>query len=289
MDRLLGAAHNTGRRETAGLFSTAMQQVLRGTLVPLLQRATIRFNPETGWSADSNFASFSAAQIQYLYSQYAAVGCEVEMSQQGGRHELMVKDTRGNITIDRWECGVDIEQPNILQNPFLDVSQADRDILATAAERQLRLSEAVEYLNNDPDVTDTYVDVTNPVTLRIWREMRKGATQYETGKLVLIHTTSVSNRYASNVSEANEYCRYTHSQLLSEVLSPSSWVFPLPGRLQYKITSFYNRNMPTPRDYFMWSWLKSISPERCVSGMRVEIETRYKLDQWPTDRYAQAS
>ena len=256
-------------------------------MVPLLQRSVIRFNPESGWSADSNFASFSAAQIQYLYSQYAAVGCEVELTQQGGRHELMVKDTRGNITIDRWECGVDIEQPSVLQNPFLDVDQADRDILATALENQSSLEDAVIWLN--ANTSDVYVDVTNPVTIRTWKDIKKGATQYETGKLVLVHTTSVSNRYATNVSEQNEYCRYTHSQLLSEVLSTASWVFPLPGRLEYKLTSFYNRNLPVARDYYEWSWLKSISPERSASNQRVEIETRYKLDQWSTDRYGAAS
>lgn len=255
-------------------------------MVPLRQRSILRFNPETGWSADSNFASFSAAQIQYLYNQYANVGCEVELSEQFGRFELSVRDTRGNITIDRWECGVDIEQPSVLQNPFLDITQADRDILAVALENGSSLEDAVIWLNENTE--DLYVDVDNPVTIRTWKDIKKGATQYETGKLILVHTTSVSNRYAINISEQNEYAIYSHSSLLSEVLSTSLWAFPLPGRLEYKITSFYNRKAPTVRDNYLWGWLKSISPERSCSNQRVEIETRYKLDQWSTDRYDQA-
>ena len=272
-----------------------MNQTLRGTLVPLLQRSVIRFNPESGWSADSNFASFSAAQIQYLYSQYAAVGCEVELTQQGGRHELMVKDTRGNITIDRWECGADIEQPSVLQNPILGLSLNDIEVITRVLELGglATFVDAVESLNAEPNKDRTFTDplagANKDLVLRTWRDMRKGATQYETGKLVLVHTTNVSNRYAINLSETNEYCRYTHSQLLSEVLSTASWVFPLPGRLEYKLTSFYNRNLPVARDYYEWSWLKSISPERSASNQRVEIETRYKLDQWSTDRYAAAT
>ena len=270
-------------------------QTLRGTLVPLLQRSVLRFNPDSGWTADSQFASFSPAQIQYLYQQYAAVGCEVEMTSQGGRYELMVKDSRGDVKIDRWEIGVDYEQPSLLQNPKIisDINDEQKMyILAYVLRNGLKSwAEGYAALLGDDEFDARFPAVPNFTALdfRILDMMLGDQTQYERGSLVLIHDTNVSNRYQANIAEENEYCIYNHSQLLSEVLSTSAWVFPLPDRLEYKITSFYNRQMPVARDFYLWGWLKSISPERTCANMRVEIQTRYKLAQWSEDVYPLAS
>jgi hypothetical protein len=270
------------------------EQFHRGTPEPQRQRKTRRYNPEGGYIETTDWSSFSEAQILALFNWGAGQGLEVEMSSRMGRHDLTMTDTRGETRIDRWEFGVSEEQPSLLQNPHLDVNvnggvipEDHRFIIGIALKKGITLADAY----TDADVTDKY-DPVSTITpdqvarvRRIHELMTNNQTQFQTGRLVLRHITNVSNRYNVNVADVDENSIYYHSDFLAEVLSPSLWIFPLPGRLEYKATSFFNRHEPAARDYYLWGWLKSVSPETAVSNQRVEIQTTYKLDFWSTDIY----
>lgn len=264
----------------------------RGTPDPQRQRKTRRYNPEGGYIETTDWSAFSESQIIAMFNWGAGQGLDVEMTSRAGRHEITITDTRGATRIDRWEFGVSEEQPNLLQNPFLDVSvnggavsEAHKFLIAATLKNGGTLADNL----SDTDVLKNYPSVTEPAAgsraLRIFQLMKNNQTQYQTGNLVLRHTTNVSNRYDVNISDLNENCIYYHADFLTEVLSTSLWIFPLPGRLEYKATSFFNRNEPAARDYYLYGWLKSVSPETAVSNQRVEIQTTFKLDFWSTDVY----
>jgi hypothetical protein len=265
---------------------------LRGTPDAQRQRRTRRYNPDGGYIESSDFASFSEAQIIALFNWAAGQGLEVEMTSRFGRHELTINDTRGETRIDRWEFGVSEEQPSLLQNPWLDasvnggaVSAEHKFLIAAALKNGGSLEDNVE----DADVVAQYGTVTPPAAnsraRRIFEMMKNNQTQYQTGRLVLRHTTNVSNRFQINISDLNENTIYYHADFLAEVTDSSLWLFPLPGRLEFKATSFFNRHEPAAKDYYLWGWLKSVSPETAVANQRVEISTTYKLDFWSTDVY----
>jgi hypothetical protein len=264
----------------------------RGTPDAQRQRRTRRYNPDGGYIESSDFASFSEAQIIQLFNWAAGQGLEAEMTSKFGRHELTINDTRGETRIDRWEFGVSEEQPSVLQNPYLKQSYAgealdgwELAVVFQAIHKGIKLVDAVE----DEDVVAEHGSL--PYALlsdrakRVFKAMKLGRTQYQTGLLVLRHTTNVSNRFNLNISDINENTIYYHSDFLAEVLDPALWLFPLPGRLEYKATSFFNRNEPAAEDHYLYGWLKSVSPETSVANQRVEISTTYKLDFWPLDNY----
>jgi hypothetical protein len=268
---------------------------LRGTDAPQLQRKTRRYNPDGGFLVSSDFASFSEAQIIQLFNWAAGQGLEVEMTSKFGRHELTIVDSRGETRIDRWSFDVSTEQPRLVSNPWLQANVeggaiADDWLFVLAVARENPNHSLAEVAELDK-VIERYptLSATSPGQLarirRVHRLLIEGSTQYETGALVLQHVTNVSNRFSSNIAEVNENCVYDHADFLSEVTDSSLWLFPLPGRLQYKATSFWGRNAPPPRDDGIWGWLKSVSSETAVANNRVEILTRYKLAHWSRDVY----
>lgn len=268
----------------------------RGIEGPVRQKKVRRFNPDGGYLQSYSFASFSESQILNLFNLCAGQGLDVELTSELGRHELVITDSRGETRIDRWGFSVSEEQPGLLTNPYLSesyegeiISPWESAVIATAIDRNLTLPEAVE----DPDIVTKFggfpASIITARGRRVYELMRAGTTQYQRGALVLTHVTNVSNRYALNVSEINENRIYTHADFLAEALSPDLWIFPLPGRLSYKATSFYNRNNPGEKDHYLWGWLKSVSPETSCSNQRVEIETTFKLDQFSLDIYKPAT
>jgi hypothetical protein len=267
---------------------------LRGDPTPKLQRKTRRYNPEGGYVEMTDWASFSEAQILSLLNWAGNNGVEAEMTSRMGRHEITLTDTRGETRIDRWEFGVSEEQPSILQNPRLDVSvggETITEIYRLAIGVALRDGSSLDDACASKDVTTKNggTAITPPSathrTRRVFELMKNGQTQYQTGNLVLRHTTNVSNRYATNISEVDENSIYYQADFLAEVSSTSLWIFPLPGRLYAKAQSFFNRHEPAAKAYYLYGWLKSVSPETAVSNNRVEIVTTYKLDFWSTDLY----
>lgn len=253
---------------------------LRGTLTPLRQRVSRRWHPENGWVVSEEFKTFNSVNAGALLDAYAHVGVEVEWSESFGVHVITTTDTRGEQRIDRWDMAVDEEYPSEYQNP--------RNVALLGLSRR-DLSLWKQGLANESDwdtVWEQMFEPDNEAELgELYEAMQRGNTQYRKNCLCLVHTTNVSNRYEINIADTNVNRIYTHAQFLSECLDTNLWVFPLPGAVEYALTYFYNDNEPTPREGTLWGWLKSGSPRSSCANNRIDIVTRFKLDQWRVKPY----
>jgi hypothetical protein len=265
----------------------------RGVTEPLRQNYSENYDPESGWKRDWHWRGLSIDRMREYAAQYQRLGCATSLSLQRDIAELEVRDTTGEITIDRWE--VDAEQVNksSLVNPLHfqgsgPIPAANLEIIARALRDGSTLEEARSRLEDDTG--DIYGDVTNARALRLFARMLKGEVDFETDVYTLVHTTNVGNRYGQNVADLNKGLLYTTAQLLSETQSSYYWIYPLPGRLAYKIQNLANDaafNFPAP-DYYAWRWLKSASTERSAANNRVDISTIYKFDLYSLDEFASA-
>ena len=70
--------------------------------------------------------------------------------------------------------------------------------------------------------------------------------------------------------------------LIAETTNAGSWVFPLPGRMAYKIS---NLAAPIVISGYLWGWRKLPSTETTAAGNRIDITTEYWLEQWSTFIY----
>ena len=121
--------------------------------------------------------------------------------------------------------------------------------------------------------------------VRCYNLVLNGQTHYQCSQYALRHTTTAPNGWSLNVSDLNTNCIYTTPQLLAEAESTYLWNFPLPGRLDYKLSlaaAAFTAMTPT-RNNFQIGWLKSASAESSVGNQLIEIQTGYVLDQWSTD------
>ena len=107
----------------------------------------------------------------------------------------------------------------------------------------------------------------------------------------MVHTTNSPSYWSANISDSNVNCTYSLSRLIAELTDTGLWNFPLPGRLNYKITAAhnaFNSSLSTTakaRAGYMVGWLKSPSGEASVGRSRNEIQGGFVLDLWPTDLY----
>jgi hypothetical protein len=282
-------------------MSDQILAVRRGDMSPQLQNQSLSYDPDGGYVVKRAYRNFDYNQMLSLYYSYAAAGVGCEFNEEFGIFELHTTDTRGQERIDRWEVQIDEEQPSDLQNPVHKMAQNgykamleyDLDVIARALHDGTTLAEAQLAMEDDGDIPATN-DLTQPETSLLFKQMVAGQTQYQCDKLIVVHTTNVSNRYQLNIADVNVNRLYSQPLFMSECRSSNLWVFPMPGALQYAITYFYNTFMPyvpplPARQYYFWSWLKSGSPRVTVANNRVDIVTKFKLDQWPTNRYLLAT
>ncbi len=139
------------------------------------------------------------------------------------------------------------------------------------------------YNQGKPPGTPAIPAGANPTAGKLFNLLIRGTTHFPVSQYVLKHSTNVSNAYAQNVADVNVGKVYTTAALLKEVQDKNSWVFPLPGRMAFKIT-----NIPAPAavtDY-QWGFRKLASTETTTADNRIEISTEYWLEQWSTFLYA---
>jgi hypothetical protein len=254
----------------------------RGTFQPKRQRITERWSPTTGHTREFEWRGFDEQQIRGYAAQYAQAGCEYEYINQFGHHHLVATDTSGNVTIDTWEIGVNEILVSSLRNPFnvFNLSAANLEVIARAIKDGSTLQEAQQALEDDTG--DVYGDVMDAAAIRLYKRMIAGVDSFYHHQYTLRHTTNCSNRYSLNIADLNVNYIYTTANLLSETQSSFLWVYPLPGRLAYKILSI---PFPAAEDDYLWGWLKSASAESTAANNRVNIVTEYKLAMWTTDEY----
>ena len=116
-----------------------------------------------------------------------------------------------------------------------------------------------------------------PTSGRLFAHLIRGVTHMAKSQYVLKHTTSVGNGYAANISDVNIERNYTTAQLLAEVTNPALWVFPMPGRLQFKLQAIA---APSSVTGYQWGWRKLASSETTSASNHVSISTEYWLEQW---------
>lgn len=261
-----------------------MANIYRGTLAPLLQGVTDRSSPSDGFVRELEYRGMSEAHARALFLQYIGAGFEAELQVRHGICTLIATDTSGAVTIDTWEIGANEVLASSLKNPRnFGIPANDLLILAYIQKDGLKKDDAIAAILEDTGQTVTWGG--SAASQRLLERIKAGSDSYFTSQYVLRHTTNVSNRYDINISDVGVNMIYSTAELLSETQNANSWVYPLPGRLAYKIN-----NIPVPSitpSNYQWGWLKSASTEATAANNRINIATEYKLFQWSTDEYAQ--
>lgn len=264
-----------------------MSPTLRGTLLPQLQNEGWDFDPAHGFVYDSNWRGMSRVQMLAKQQDYVrnGIACRLEYNQ-GDTATLIIHDSTQQYTIDTWQILGNEISLDLLSSPALINYIAG--VGGTAIVGTI-IGVMRENLSNDFDPAVLFgmggelMGWENTIVERTYKRKLFGQTDYDRARYVLRHTTNVSNRWDVNVADNGVDSIYTPSQLISEVTNPFFWAYPLPGRLQYKIS---NIPAPTAQTGYLWGWLKFGSTETTAANNRIDIATEYTLEQWSTDDYA---
>lgn len=272
--------------------------ILRGTPEPQRQSYGERFSPSGGYAYTAEWRGFNGPRMRNFAQVLAANGVQYEYQEAHGVFSLRVTDSTQENTIDTWEIALNKLSPSSLENPRLllpvngnspGVSANDRAVIARAVKDGTKFSEAIAALEKDVGGTWTEPAKGNTAAQRLYDRLKKGSDSFYNSSYVLRHTTNVNNRWNVNVADWGVDMIYTTADLLAETQSAAAWVFPLPGRLAYKIAMIVADALATygSRDYYRWGWLKSGSSESTAANNRVNIVTEYEFGQWSTDEYAE--
>jgi hypothetical protein len=230
---------------------------------------TVSYDPQRGlqiripWeSAGDNLRGLAAAY------QQARVAYELEATPLKSR--LVATASGGqlgipDLTTDTWQILGNEIQKGLLEHPDV-VAAIPADVRDKIYKAELSGTDEASF----SPALSAYAS-------KVFDRLRRGATHYALGQYVLRHTTNVSNQYGNNVADFNIERIYTTSQLIGETTNSNSWIFPLPGRLVFKLQ---NITAPTAKTDYLWGWRKLPSTETTTSGNRVEITTEYWLEQW---------
>jgi hypothetical protein len=215
------------------------------------------------------------ANLQNTYVNLG-IACRL-IALQGDTSMLEIDDSSYSNLIDSWEIVANEESRDGFEHPKMKAAGA------TATQ----ISKMRQFLESNTDSAVAFADAglsalaaTNAQGLYILQQL--GSTNYRRGQYVLRHRTNAPSRWAANVADIGVDKIYTTSQLLSEVTSSGLWVYPLPFRMQYKISS-----IPSPGTYsnYQWGWLKSATTETTAPNNRIDLMTEYTLELWSTIYY----
>lgn len=250
---------------------------INGTLAPIPQPLEVTYDPARGQVVTQKWESagrglggiadlYRAARIAYRFQLSDAVSSLVA---EASGSQLGVADA----ACDNWQILCNEIQKDIKELPALAAKQA-----SYPDSFRIVLRDVNNFLDGQPQVTTPTVNPGSlPETAFLLDMLCKGQTHFALSQYVLRHTTTVSNAYGANVADRNVGRVYTTEQLLTEVCDTSLWVYPLPGRLVYKLQ---NIPAPLPQANYLWGWRKLGSTETTSASNRVEISTEYWLEQW---------
>lgn len=241
----------------------------------------------------AEYLGFGEDQAIELANLFAASGFEYDYVNDGGVHTLVGTDTSGSVTIDTWEIGAQDEIVSSLKNPLniYNISDDYLTVIARAVKDGTDILTAGAACAADGSTASTVTSITgNAYAMRLFKRMIGDQTGFFDSKYVLRHTTNVSNRYQANIADFNVNCIYTTAQLLSETQSGGLWIYPLPGRLAYKVSvidaDWYSRY--GAESNYTIGWLKSCTTESTAGNNRVNMVTEYKFYRWSSDEYLTA-
>lgn len=252
--------------------------IIRGSLSPYLQASTFDYDPTRGWLYHYDYKGASQTLMAALQATYVASGIACRLTyHQGDTASLDVQDSTQQTAIDRWEMLGNEESRDGLSHPLLTAILSDEEIGQVRAGIQNIDSSSTTPIS---DITDAIVGLAGAdlATTEAFIGLQlRGSTDYQRGQYVLRHTTNAPNRYAVNVADLGVDKVYTTALLLTEVQDSSSWVYPLPARVAYKISSI---PVPSAQTNYLWGWKKSVSTECNAPYNRIDIVTEYVLEQW---------
>jgi len=250
--------------------------IINGTLGPILQPLEISYDPTRGalvqlsWESAGEGLSGVAnnllqARIAYQFTPNPRRSRVVASASgpQAGYPEVIV---------DNWQILANELQKDLRQHP---------DVLAMEA----AYPGTIGYVMRDADLYNQGLPAgtpapdpgANPTAAYLFALLKAGSTHYAYAQYVLKHTTNVSNVYQSNVADVNVDKIYTMDQLIKEVSNANAWIFPLPGRLIYKLQQIA---APAARTGYLWGWRKLGTTEITSATNRVDLSTEYWLEQW---------
>lgn len=177
-------------------------------------------------------------------------------------------------TTDRWEVLANQVQKDVKEHPrWVATSDAERRAkLLKDVNRVLEKGQASTHDWEDPDAP------TDAKLRAFFNLLITGASHYATAEWVVRHTTNVWNGFPDNIADDGVLTVYTTASLISELSNSSLWTFPMPTRLQNKISGIA---APSPLAAGLtWGWLKMPSSESTGANNRIDISTEYWLSAW---------
>lgn len=301
----------------------------RGTYEPQLQRQIFTRDFAQGTSYAEEWAGLSPSRMVDRWNSTGYTAKSGTLTIDKGMAEMRLVwagdgTSAGNsleVTIDRWEIPEPVESKDLFQHPafLLDLftcggtsggsyvmtdGQASDiiSIMRSGAEKARGLN-AGSYASNRV-TTETNVNkywgitcgkgvYLNPTDrmMRFYDLYANNQTHYRAATYACRHTTSAPAYWSRNVADVNVNRVLTQAQFLSETTNAALWLFPLPGRLQYKLAAAFAAftTVHWSRPNYLNGWLKSPSAESSVGRGRIEIQSHYLLDQWSTDLYPLAT
>mgnify|MGYP003338471390 FL=1 len=222
--------------------------------------------------------------MESLEAQYVAQRWDVTYTARFGTLTLVAQgvppgsDDPAEDTTDTWEISANTINKSVAESPIVIAGVADDEKLAAIGKvikGSLSYDEAKKELAG------------NPYALRVLDQVNKGLQTYIESSYALRHTTNVSNRYGANIADIGVNRIYTTAQLLTETQNAVSWIYPLPGRLAYKLNAIDAdfSSLYTIPPNFMLGWLKTASTESSAANYRVNITTDYLFGINNTDIY----
>lgn len=291
-----------------------------GTLEPLQQGSVLTIDQQRGGTYVEHHRGYSIDQLKARIASYSGSFQRAILEDRFGIGDLRLEwasDSNGNIsspdslaaTQDRWEVADPTEPQDILTHPyFYDIILGAAEGLAWTSDCISiirRHAEAAKSSAEDATVTeqrciDAFSDYltgigrslpANNDWLYFYRLYANNQTHYQAATYALRHTTNAPAYWSRNVADANINRVYTNAQFLTEIGDATLWVKICPPRLAYKLTAAYSTFASDhySRTGYTIGWLKSPSAESDVGGGRIEIQTTYRLDQWPIALYPLAT
>ena len=279
--------------------TTPYTTIVKGDASPQLKLQKAKFDPVRGYSYFYEYEGQDQVEMLNIWltttgalSSGACPGLASELTFERDRAFLSVSDPTAEYTIDSWGVHASEETRDLFSHPNIvaaignSLGYGDPSVDAFVAIRT-----AVENGTSRvnllllPDLAGLSTPAIK-ILLQFYNLYMQGTTGYRHQQYVLKHRTNVSNRWNVNISDVGIDQIYTPAQLFTEVDDPTLWIFPLPGRLQYKLALI---PVPFTGGYdtgsYQWGWLKSSSTELGEALNRVNIETDYTLELWSLALY----
>jgi hypothetical protein len=253
--------------------------IVRGSKSIIRRERRVTFDPARGYSTTTEYESVDEKALAATLQNADKAGVAYDLTLTGKKSRLLVsssesQDGSPNSPVDTWQLLANESQRDIKEHP--SVLLIDPELLAQVVQAAHDFEEG-EVADFSAETED---DELNEKLTALFFLMTHGVTSYETINYVLRHTTNVSNRYDTNISDSNVGRVYGTSGLTAETQDIGLWTYPMPGRLAAKIAAIPDPDLTGLGNILDWGWLKRASTETTSANYRIDISTEYWLGAW---------